>query len=311
MNGSLSCIDTYLELLCIRGEVILMTITPEVRFLSSYRDVMKILRGKKALVTGAASGIGRSIALALAREGVDLYLVDIDDIKIDAVACDARRHGIEVRTAHCDLARPEQITAVVESVLAAWGRLNILVNNAGVAHRGPTHEMTGEQWNRVLAVNLMAPIQLVREFLPSLRSNEAHILNVCSIFGLVSTRKAAAYQTSKFGLVGLSAALRAEYGSSDFGVTALCPGFVHTPMVDELDTSEAQKLPPEWMFADLGSVAAAAIRDIRRNKGLAVVAPATRALWLLARLSPAFVDWLNRRGWRAFGRRKAPSRQLG
>ena len=90
MNGSLSCIDTYLELLCIRGEVILMTITPEVRFLSSYRDVMKILRGKKALVTGAASGIGRSIALALAREGVDLYLVDIDDVKIDAVACDAR-----------------------------------------------------------------------------------------------------------------------------------------------------------------------------------------------------------------------------
>jgi 3-oxoacyl-[acyl-carrier protein] reductase len=65
----------------------------------------------------------------------------------------------------------------------------------------------------------MAPIQLVRQFLPSLQSNEAHILNVCSIFGLVSTRKAAAYQTSKFGLVGLSAALRAEYGSSEFGVT--------------------------------------------------------------------------------------------
>src|SRR5205823_4261937 len=121
MNGSLSCIDTYLELLCIRGEVILVTITPEVRFLSSYRDVMKILRGKKALVTGAASGIGRSIALALAREGVDLYLVDIDDMKVDRVACDARRDGVEVRTAHCDLAQPEQITALVESVLSAWG----------------------------------------------------------------------------------------------------------------------------------------------------------------------------------------------
>jgi 3-oxoacyl-[acyl-carrier protein] reductase len=88
---------------------------------------MKVLRGKKALVTGAASGIGRSIALALAREGVDLYLVDIDDVKIDAVAREARRHGIEVRTANCDLARPEQITAVVESVLAGWGRLNILL----------------------------------------------------------------------------------------------------------------------------------------------------------------------------------------
>jgi 3-oxoacyl-[acyl-carrier protein] reductase len=269
---------------------------------------MKVLRGKKALVTGAASGIGRSIALALAREGVDLYLIDIDDIEMDRVACDARRQGIEVRTAHCDLARPEQITAMVESVLCGWGRLNILVNNAGVAHRGPTHEMTGDQWNRVLAVNLMAPIQLVRELLPSLQSNEAHILNVCSIFGLVSTRKAAAYQTSKFGLVGLSAALRAEYGSSDFGVTALCPGFVHTPMLDELQTSEGEKLPPEWMFTDPDTVAGAAIRAIRRNKGIAVVTPVTRALWLVARLSPTFVDWLNRRGWRAFGGRKASSR---
>jgi 3-oxoacyl-[acyl-carrier protein] reductase len=262
---------------------------------------MKVLRGKKALVTGAASGIGRSIALALAREGVDLYLVDIDEVTIDAVAHEARRHGVEVRTATCDLAQPKQITAVVQSVLAGWGRLNILVNNAGIAHRGPTHEMTADQWDRVLAVNLMAPIQLIRQFLPSLQSNQAHILNVCSIFGLVSTRKAAAYQTSKFGLVGLSAALRAEYGSSNFGVTALCPGFVRTPMVDELDASEAKKLPPEWMFAELDTVAAAAIRAIRRNKGIVVVTPTMRALWLLARLSPAFVDWLNRRGWRAFG----------
>jgi short-subunit dehydrogenase len=265
-------------------------------------DQMKVLRGKKAVVTGAASGIGRSIALALAREGVDLYLVDA--IKMDGVAREAGGYGIEVRTAHCDLAQPEQITAVVQRVLAEWGRLNILVNNAGVAHRGATHAMTADQWNRVLAVNLMAPIQLIRQFLPSLQSNEAHILNVCSIFGLVSTRKAAAYQTSKFGLVGLSAALRAEYGSSGFGVTALCPGFVHTPMVDELDASEAEKLPPEWMFADVDTVAAAAIRAIRRNKGIAVVTPMMRGLWLLGRLSPAFVDWLNRRGWRAFGWRR-------
>jgi 3-oxoacyl-[acyl-carrier protein] reductase len=197
---------------------------------------------------------------------------------------------------------------LVESVLSAWGELNILVNNAGVTHRGPTHEMTGDQWNQVLAVNLMAPIQLVREFLPSLRSNEAHILNVCSIFGLVSTRKAAAYQTSKFGLVGLSAALRAEYGSSRFGVTALCPGFVHTPLVDELDT---EKLPAEWMFTELETIAAAAIRAIRRNKGVVVVTPLMRALWLLGRLSPAFVDWLNRRGWRAFGWRRLSSRPPG
>jgi 3-oxoacyl-[acyl-carrier protein] reductase len=263
---------------------------------------MKVLRGKKALVTGAASGIGRAIALALAREGVDLYLVDIDERKIDLVAREARQHGVEVRPVHGDLAQPKEITALVENVLRGWGRLNILVNNAAVAHRGPTHHMGSDEWNRLLAVNLLAPIQLVREFLPILRSNEAHILNVCSIFGLVSTRKAAAYQTSKFALVGLSAALRAEYGNSAFGVTALCPGFAHTPLVDELH--EAEKLPPEWMFTDLDTIATAAIRAIRKNKGLAVVGTAARALWLLTRLSPAFVDWLNRRGWRSLSPRR-------
>lgn len=262
---------------------------------------MKALRGKKALVTGAASGIGRSIALALAREGVDLYLVDIDDLKIEEAAREARSHGVEARTAHCDLAHPEEIAALVENVLRTWGRLNILVNNAGLAHRGPTHEMSNDRWDRLLAVNLMAPIRLVRELLPSLQSNEAHILNVCSIFGLLSTRKAAAYQTTKFALVGLSAALRAEYGNSRFGVTALCPGLVHTPMVDELN--DAEKLPPEWLFVDVETVAAAAIRAIRKNKGIVVVPLAARALWLLARLSPALVDWLNRRAWRSLSAR--------
>ena len=97
---------------------------------------------------------------------------------------------------------------------------------AGVAYYGATLDMTAEQWERIMAVNLLAPIQLIRALLPTLiAQDEAHVVNVGSIFGLVPLRKGAAYQTSKFGLVGLSAALRAEYGR-DIGVTALCPGFV-------------------------------------------------------------------------------------
>src|SRR5205823_12587134 len=93
-------------------------------------------------------------------------------------------------------------------------------------------------------------------------------------------------------MVGLSAALHAEYGNPVFGVTALCLGFVHTPMVDKLDIDDTEKLPPQWLFVDLDRVAAAAIRAIRKNKGIVVVPLAARALWLLARLSPALVDWL-------------------
>src|SRR6202023_3217394 len=136
------------------------------------------------------------------------------------------------------LAQSSQITACVQSVLSGWGAPNILVNNAGVAYYGATHEMTAAQWERIMAVNLLAPVQLVRELLPALLAqDEAHVVNVCSVFGLVPLRKGAAYQTSKFGLVGLSAALRAEYGR-DIGVTALCPGFVRTAMLETFATGK-------------------------------------------------------------------------
>jgi 3-oxoacyl-[acyl-carrier protein] reductase len=203
---------------------------------------MRTLRGKTALVTGAASGIGRAITIALARERADLYLVDIDDINLESAALEARSHGVAVVTRHCDLAEPTQITATVDTLLAHWGgRLNVLINNAGIADRCFTHEMSDAQWNRIIAVNLLAPIQLTRMLLPTLLANDAHLLNVCSIFGLVTTRKAAAYQTSKFGLVGFTTALRAEYGSPEFGVTALCPGFVKTPMMDRIADAQPRK----------------------------------------------------------------------
>jgi short-subunit dehydrogenase len=266
---------------------------------------MQVIRGKKALVTGAASGIGRALALALAKEGVDLYLVDRDEGKLAATAGEAQGFGVTVKTRVCDLAQSSQITACVQSALSGWGAPNILINNAGVAYYGATHDMTAEQWERIMAVNLLAPIQLVRELLPALLAqNEAHVVNVCSVFGLVPFRKGAAYQTSKFGLVGLSAALRAEYGR-DIGVTALCPGFVRTPMLETLVTAPGQLRHdiPAWLCASPEQVAAVAIRAIRRNKGLVVITPAARLLWWMARLSPALLDWITRQGWR--GRRRS------
>jgi 3-oxoacyl-[acyl-carrier protein] reductase len=263
---------------------------------------MKVIRGRKAMVTGAASGVGRAIALALAREGADLFLVDIDAAGLEAAAREAQGHGVEVVTAVCDLARPAEVAAAVRAVLSRWGRLNILVNNAGVTYHGPTHEMSAEDWQRLMAVNLMAPIQLVRELLPTLAAaDEAHVLNVCSMLGLVTLPKTAAYQTSKFGLVGFTAALRAEYGRPGFGVTALCPGFVRTPMIEAFKTNSRAGLLP-WVWTSPERVAVTALAAIRRNRGLVVVTPLARVMWWLTRLSPRFVDWLNREGWRQRGK---------
>ena len=269
---------------------------------------MRVIRGKKAMVTGAASGIGRAIALELAKEGVDLFLVDIQAEALATIAQEARAFGVNVMTAVCDLTAPLQISSTVEQLRNTWMGLNILVNNAGTTYYGQTHRMTGEQWNRIMAVNLMAPIQLVHELLPMLlAADEAHILNVCSIFGLVTWRKTTAYQTSKFGLVGFSAALRAEYCNENFGVTTLCPGFVRSSLLDDCETDKADRTVkvPAWICASAEQTAAKAVRAIKKNKGLVLVTRAAHFYWWLMRFSPSLVDWLTREGWRRRGKTAA------
>jgi 3-oxoacyl-[acyl-carrier protein] reductase len=259
---------------------------------------MKTIRGRKALVTGAASGIGRAIALVLAREGADLFLIDIDTEKLKAVAEEARAAGVEVVTRECDLAEPTQITAAVTALTTEWGALNILINNAGLTYYGPADAMSAAQWRRVMAVNLLAPMQLFRELLPLLAAaDEAHVVNVASMFGLMPWRKAAAYQTSKHGLVGFTRALRAEFQRNHFGITALCPGFVHTGLLDD-----SARNAPAWISTTPEAVAAKCILAIRRNRGFVLITPAAHLYWRLWRLAPGLVDWMLREGWRKKGR---------
>ena len=266
---------------------------------------MKVIRGKKALVTGAASGIGRSIALALASEGADLFLLDIDDERLATVVEEARSLGVEVIGRRCDVGEADQITENVKVLMDAWGKLDILVNNAGMLYYGHTEKMTEEQWNRLLAVNLYAPIQFIRQLLPLLRRQpDAHILNVCSVAGLVPKRKIAAYQMTKFALVGLSESLRAEYSPGGLGVTALCPGLVDTNLLDaarERHWLTSKLSPPAFMQVSPDVVAARAIQAIRRNQGLVVITAYARFLWFLRRLSPRLLDT-----WQHMKDRKRP-----
>jgi 3-oxoacyl-[acyl-carrier protein] reductase len=233
---------------------------------------MRSIRGRKALVTGAASGIGRAIALALAREGADLFLIDRAAAGIEDTAQEAAGHGVEALHAVCDLAVPGEITATIGVVLARWNGVDILVNCAGTTCYGPFHLTTEETWRRMIAVNLVAPMQITHELLPTLiGAEEAHILNVCSFYGLVPGRRVPVYQTSKYGLVGFTLALRNDYHRNNFGVTALCPGFVRTPMVDKAKDLEAHRpVPtlPALISTTAEAVAARAIAAIRNDRGL-------------------------------------------
>ena len=255
---------------------------------------MRVIRGKRALVTGAASGIGRGIALALAREGVNLVLWDIDEAGLASVAEDARSFDVDVRSTRVDLTQSAEISAAMQSL---GNEIDILVNNAGVAYYGPTHRMTASQWDWLVGINLLAPIQITRELLPVLLERpEAHILNVCSISGLVAGGRFAAYHTTKFGLVGFTEAIRAEYGRRGLGVTALCPGPVRTNLYRQCASGNQEKSvpePPQWLCATVDAVATRAIRAIRRNQRMPIVGLLAHLLWNAKWLAPGLLDFLN------------------
>lgn len=259
---------------------------------------MRQIRGKTALVTGAASGIGRALALRLADEGARLYLLDVNPVALASVVGEVKQRGGEALGRHCDVGQPAQVSAAVGHLLDQWGGVDLLVNNAGITYYGRTLKMAPEHWDRLLAINLHAPIQLIRELLPTLLSREeSHILNVASICGLVGMSRVAAYSTSKFALVGLSESLRAEFGRQGIGVTALCPGFVDTNLFSAAprgtDLKESKR-PPRWLLATPEAIANRAVRAIYRNQGLVVIQPYARMTYLVKRFAPGLLDLGNR-----------------
>ncbi len=255
---------------------------------------MRPLAGKSALVTGAAGGIGRAIAMRLAEKGVRLALVDRDPFGLAATRRDAERVGVETLEYVCDVARREEVTNVTQEVIDRWAGVDLLVNNAGVTYHGPTHTMPAEEWDRLIAINLNSHVQFTCELLPSLLARpEAHVLNVCSVLGLSGMPRVAAYCTSKFAMVGFSESLRAEYGRVGLGVTALCPGFVRTGLFSaarpEREGGET-KSPPAWLCVTPERVADRAVRAIERNEQRTVIDPRGRAIYAVKQFAPRFFD---------------------
>jgi 3-oxoacyl-[acyl-carrier protein] reductase len=263
---------------------------------------METIAGKRALVTGAASGIGRAIALALAREHVDLFLLDVNGPALDELAGSLRQQGVRVVARQCDLRNPDELDARLAELLATWCGADIVVNNAGIAYVGPTADMSDEQWDAVLAINLLAPARIIRRLLPSLRQRApAHVVNICSLAGLIGVRRCSAYSLTKFGLVGFSEALRCELDRYGIGVTAVCPGWVRTAIFRSSMGSRGKtgvREPSSWLSTTPEAVATHVLRAIRKNRPLVVITPLARLLWLMKRYWPSLL-WLMSSGFRA------------
>lgn len=197
----------------------------------------RLLESKSALVTGGASGIGRATALAMAREGARVAVADrTEELAASTVAL-INQSGGQAIAIGCDVANDAQVQAMVARTLAAFGRLDCAFNNAGISPRlvGPAgqlaHELSEESWNAMIAVNLTGVFLCMRAEIPHMLAQGAGVIvNTASILGLVGTTAASSYVAAKHGVVGLTRAAAADYGTQGIRVNCVCPGYIETPM---------------------------------------------------------------------------------
>jgi NAD(P)-dependent dehydrogenase (short-subunit alcohol dehydrogenase family) len=229
------------------------------------------MRGKAALVTGAAGGIGQGTAIALARAGADVCIVDVKADGLAETAREIEALGVSVLMHETDLSQPENCRAAVEAAVARFGRLDALCNVAGILKLAHSHEMPAKDWNLVLAVNLSAPFFLCQAAIPHLLKTEGAIVNVSSLAAHMGEAYSAAYCASKAGLSQLTKALAMEYIHQPIRINAISPGGLATPI-------GASFIPPEGADPSL-------LSRFRPLRGLIEVADMANMIAYLA--SPA------------------------
>jgi 3-oxoacyl-[acyl-carrier protein] reductase len=221
------------------------------------------LRGKTAIVTGAAQGIGRAIAEALAGVGADVAVVDLDpgrsqETVAAIVAMGRRALNIKVNVANWDEAK-----AMVDQVVKEWGKVDILVNNAGITRDGLLLRMKEEDWNLVLQVNLNGTFHCTKAAIqPMSKQRYGRIINIASIVGAIGNAGQANYAASKAAVIGFTKAVAREYASRGVTVNAVAPGFIDTAMTQQLSAEVKEALFKQIPLGRLGqpSDVAAAVR---------------------------------------------------
>ena len=192
---------------------------------------MEQLAGRVAVITGAARGVGRALALECAREGMRLALADLDGALVEQVAAEARALGAEAFAMAVDVSERGEVEALADRAYAAYGEANLLMNHAGVSVRGLTVDASEVDWEWTLAVNLRGVLNGVRTFVPRMREQDgpAQIVNTASLSGLVArANEHGVYTASKHAVVGMTSVLRDELEPEGIGVSCWCPGGMAT-----------------------------------------------------------------------------------
>jgi len=254
------------------------------------------LRGSVAVVTGAASGIGAALAQVLAARGCALALADRDATGLAKAALAARANGVTVSEHVLDVADADAVAALPAAVLAAHGRVNVLVNNAGVALVGRFDQVSMEDFEWLFNINFWGVVRMTRAFLPLLRQEgTAQLVNLSSVYGLIAPPGETAYAASKFAVRGFTEALRHELDGSPVGVTVVHPGGIRTSVA--LNARKAEALTPNEVAKGMAvfklltrtepeEAAEVIARGIERRDSRVLIGKDARQIATLVRLFP-------------------------
>ncbi|MEK0083755.1 3-hydroxybutyrate dehydrogenase [Benzoatithermus flavus] len=215
-----------------------------------------MLKGKVAVVTGSTSGIGLGIAAGLAGQGADIVLNGFGDPAAIASLRQslAERHGVRVLHHGADMTRPEQIADLIAQATRELGRVDVLVNNAGIQHVAKVQDFPAEKWEAIIAINLSAAFYATKAVLPQmLERGWGRIVNIASAHGLVASAEKSAYVAAKHGLVGFTKVVALETATTGVTCNAICPGWVLTPLVQQQidDRAAREGIPVEQAKREL------------------------------------------------------------
>jgi len=258
-------------------------------------DVRERFAGRSAIVTGAGSGIGAALSRALVSAGANVVCADLDLEAADRTVASVTGPG-SARAVRLDVTSAPDVAALVESVAAEHGSLDLLFNNAGISIGGETQELTLEHWDSIIDVNIRGVVHGVHAAYPLMvRQRSGHIVNTASMGGLMAAGLLTSYVMTKHAVVGLSMALRSEAAAFGVGVTAVCPSAVDTPILDKGAVGRFHGrdyfLKGQGVRHPLDPVVLAdqVLVAVAEDKPLLVTPRTARIAWRIGRLSPSLV----------------------
>lgn len=256
--------------------------------------------GRVAIVTGGGSGIGQALAEELGRRGAVVVVADIRDESAREVAAGIAAAGGRAAAAHVDVSRADEVQRLVDDAVREHGRLDLMVNNAGIGVGGEIRDLTLEHWRAAIDVNLRGVVHGVAAAYPvMIRQGGGHIVNIASLSGLIPSPGLGPYATTKGAVVSLTGALRAEAEAYGVRASVVCPGFVDTAI---FENAIGVKVEKDKLLKRIGlplisaeEAAREIVRGIERNEGVMVFPRSARVVWRMARWAPWAMAPLHRR----------------